>query len=74
MGTIVVAAFVKQAGLATGSDLFGENCDVLVEGFGGADVAAGDGRVPRRAGGQLALLEDKGEERKEWMPENNSSD
>lgn len=74
MGTIVVAAFVRQAGLATGSDLFGENCDVLVEGFGGADVAAGDGRVPRRAGGQLALLEDKGEERKEWMPENNSSD
>ena len=40
MGTIVVAAFVRQAGLATGSDLFGENCDVLVEGFGGADVAA----------------------------------
>ena len=74
MGTIVVAAFVRQAGLATGSDLFGENCDVLVEGFGGADVAAGDGRVPRRAGGQLALLEDEGEERKEWMPENNSSD
>ena len=74
MGTIVVAAFVRQAGLATGSDLFGENCDVLVEGFGGADVAAGDGRVPRRAGGQLALLEYKGEERKEWMPENNSSD
>ena len=58
MGTIVVAAFVRQAGLATGSDLFGENCDVLVEGLRGADVASHDRGVSRCASRQFALLED----------------
>lgn len=41
--------------------LLGEDGDVLVEGLGGADVTARHPRLPRCAGRQLALLEDKGE-------------
>lgn len=46
--------------------LFGKDGDVLVEGFGGADVAASHPRLPRRACGEFTLLEDqrqKGEQR-----------
>lgn len=47
--------------------LFGEDGDVLVEGLGGADVTARHPRLPRCAGRQLALLEDKGEQGKQGV-------
>lgn len=40
-------------------DLLGEDGDVLVEGVGGADVAASHARFPGSAGRQLALLKDQ---------------
>lgn len=49
-------------------DLLGEDGDVLVEGVGGADVPAGHAGLPGRAGRQLALLKDQGEEGKQRVP------
>ena len=47
--------------------MFGENCDIFVERFRGADVASGDCGVPWGAGRQLALLEDQGQQREQRM-------
>jgi hypothetical protein len=41
-----------------GTHLFGEDCDVLVEGLGGAHIPSRDSRLPGSACRQLALLED----------------
>ena len=53
--------------LETDGYLFGEHCDVFVERLGGADVTASDAGLPRRAGRQLALLEDEGQQWEQRM-------
>lgn len=50
-----------------GTHLFGEDGDILVEGLGRANVAARYPRLPRRAGRQLTLLKDKGEQGKQGV-------
>lgn len=44
------------------SDLFGKDCDVLVEGVGGADIAACYPGLPGSARRQLTLLKNQGKE------------
>jgi len=41
-----------------GTHLFGEDCDILVEGLGGADIPSRDSRLPGSACRQLAFLKD----------------
>ena len=48
--------------------LFWKDCNIFVEWLRGADVAAGHAGVPRRAGRQLALLEDEGQQGEQRVP------
>lgn len=47
------------------SDLFGEDSDVLVEGVGGAHVSSRHPGLAGSACGQLALLKDQSQQRKQ---------
>lgn len=44
-------------------DLFGKDCNVLIEGVGGADIAACYAGLPRSTRRQLALLKNQ---REQW--------
>ncbi|MPC36540.1 hypothetical protein E2C01_030004 [Portunus trituberculatus] len=62
------AALGHGATRGTLTHLFGKDGDVLVEGFGGADVPASHTGLPRRACGELTLLEDQRQQGKQRVP------
>lgn len=65
IASIFVYFNVSNKGRWVVSDLFGEDSDVLVEGVGGAHVSSRHPGLAGSACGQLALLKDQSQQRKQ---------